>query len=75
MTGQRLQVGRRLHGHLVLVTAGPPTPIDHLLLGHAASLVCLEQEKPLRLRESQNRFNEMVTGLLLDRTLTGDQAA
>ena len=75
VTGQRLQVGRRLHGHLVLVTAGPPTPIDHLLLGHAASLVCLEQEQPLRLRETQNRFNEMVTGLLLDRTLTGDQAA
>jgi len=75
VTGQRLQVGRRLHGHLVLVTTGPPTPIDHLLLGHAASLVCLEQEKPLRLRETQNRFTEMVTGLLLDRTLTGDQAA
>jgi purine catabolism regulator len=74
-TALRLQVGRRLHGFLVLLTPSSPTPIDHLLLGHAASLICLEQEKPLRLREAQNRFNEMVLGLLVDGTLGVRQAA
>ena len=75
VSAQRLQVGRRLHGHLVLATPAAPTPIDHLMLGHAASLVCLEQEKPLRLRETQNRFNEMVMGLVLQGNLRGGQAA
>ena len=73
VTALRLQVGHRLHGYLALVTAGTPTSIDHLLLGHAASLICLEQEKPLRLREAQNRFNEMLVGLLLDDALTDRQ--
>jgi purine catabolism regulator len=70
-----LQVGHRLHGFLVLLTPSSPTPIDHLLLGHAASLICLEQEKPLRLREAQNRFNEMVLGLLVEGTLGVRQSA
>ena len=75
LTALRLQVGRRLHGYLALVSDRAPTPIDHLLLGHAASLICLEQEKPLRLREAQNRFNEMLVGLLLDDALTDRQTA
>jgi len=75
VTAHRLQVGRRLHGHIALVTPGTPTPVDHLLLGHAASLICLEQEKPLRLREAANRFNEMVVGLILDDTLRDRQTA
>ncbi len=75
LTAHRLQVGRHLHGYLALITPIAPAPIDHLLLGHAASLICLEQEKPLRLREAQNRFNEMLVGLLLDGTLTGPQTA
>ena len=70
-----MQVGRRRHGFLALLTPGAPTPVDHLLLGHAASLICLDEEKPLRLRETQNRFNEMLVGLLSDGTLDSGQAA
>ena len=75
ITAQRMQVGRRRHGFLALLTPAAPTPVDHLLLGHAASLICLDEEKPLRLRETQNRFNEMLVGLLSDGTLDSGQAA
>ncbi|MEP6561757.1 MAG: helix-turn-helix domain-containing protein, partial [Nakamurella sp.] len=75
VSAHRLQVGRHLHGHLTLLTSMSPAPVDQLLLGHAASLICLEQEKPLRLREAQNRFNEMLVGLILDGALTGPQTA
>jgi len=75
VTAQRLRVGRRAHGHLALVTAQAPTPVDHLLLGHAVSLIALDAEKPLRLRETQNRFNEMLVGLLLEDKLSPRQTA
>lgn len=75
VSAHRLQVGRHLHGHLALLTSMTPAPVVQLLLGHAASLICLEQEKPLRLREAQNRFNEMLVGLILDGALTGPQTA
>ncbi|MEV6021124.1 MULTISPECIES: PucR family transcriptional regulator [unclassified Streptomyces] len=63
---QRVRVGPRAHGRLVLTADRPLTPVDHLLLGHAASLVALESEKPLRLRDEQNRVNALFLRMLLD---------
>ncbi|MFF3332785.1 PucR family transcriptional regulator [Streptomyces sp. NPDC002888] len=71
---QRVRVGPRVHGRLVLVADRTLTPVDHLLLGHAASLVALEAEKPLRLRDEQNRVNGLFLRLLLDGTVTASAA-
>ena len=61
-----IRVGRRVHGRLLLVAQRPLTSVDHVMLGHAASLIALEQEKPLRLREAQNRLNTLVLSLSLE---------
>ncbi|MFD5813922.1 PucR family transcriptional regulator [Streptomyces sp. NPDC127038] len=63
---QQVRVGPRAHGRLVLTADRTLTPVDHLLLGHAASLVALEAEKPLRLRDEQNRVNALFLRMLLD---------
>ncbi|MFE2092871.1 PucR family transcriptional regulator [Streptomyces sp. NPDC059460] len=71
---QRVQVGARAHGQVALVTDRPLTAVDHLLLGHAASLIALEAEKPLRLREEQNRVNAMFLRMLLDGSVAAPAA-
>lgn len=63
---QQVRVGPRVHGRLVLTADRPLTTVDHLLLGHAASLIALEAEKPLRLRDEQSRVNGMFLRMLLD---------
>lgn len=63
---QQVRVGPRVHGRLLLMADRALTPVDHLLLGHAASLVALEAEKPLRLRDEQNHVNGLLLRLLLD---------
>ncbi|MFJ3802478.1 PucR family transcriptional regulator [Streptomyces sp. NPDC090088] len=71
---QQVRVGPRVHGRLVVVADRALTPVDHLLLGHAASLIALEAEKPLRLRDEQNRVNGLFLRLLLDGTVTAPAA-
>lgn len=71
---QQVRVGPRVHGRLVLVTDRALTPVDHLLLGHAASLVALEAEKPLRLRDEQNRVNSLFFRMLLDGSVPASAA-
>ncbi|WP_225839625.1 PucR family transcriptional regulator [Streptomyces sp. NK08204] len=71
---QQVRVGPRAHGRLVLVAGRPLTPVDHLLLGHAASLVALEAEKPLRLRDEQHRLNGMFLRLFLDGAIAAPTA-
>ncbi|MFG3205096.1 PucR family transcriptional regulator [Streptomyces sp. NPDC048192] len=71
---QQVRVGPRVHGRLVLVTDRELTPVDHLLLGHAASLVALEAEKPLRLRDEQNRVNSLFFRMLLDGSVAAPAA-
>ncbi|MQY40375.1 hypothetical protein SRB17_84080 [Streptomyces sp. RB17] len=71
---QQVRVGPRVHGRLVLVTDRELTPVDHLLLGHAASLVALEAEKPLRLRDEQNRVNSLFFRMLLDGSIPSSAA-
>ncbi|MEU9246893.1 PucR family transcriptional regulator ligand-binding domain-containing protein [Streptomyces sp. NPDC048385] len=66
---QQVRVGPRVHGRLALVADRTLTPVDHLLLGHAASLIALEAEKPLHLRDEQNRVNAMLLRMLLDGTV------
>lgn len=63
---QQVCSGPRLHGQLTLAANRPLTPTDHLLLGHAASLLALDAEKPRRLRDEQNRVNGLVLHGLLD---------
>ena len=75
VSAQTIRIGRRVHGYLVLTTRTGLAPADHLLLGHAASLIALEREKPLRLRHEQSRVNAMVLDLLLDGALAAAPAA
>ncbi|MGJ3558566.1 PucR family transcriptional regulator [Streptomyces sp. INA 01156] len=70
----QVRVGPRVHGRLVLFSGRTLTSVDHLLLGHAASLVALEAEKPLRLRDEQHRLNGMFLRMLLDGTVTAPAA-
>lgn len=74
VTAQVVRVGRRVHGRIVLVTGAGLGPADQLLFGHAVSLVGLEQEKPLRIREAQNRLAASVLRLALDGGLSGPAA-
>ncbi|MFJ1673113.1 PucR family transcriptional regulator [Streptomyces bottropensis] len=71
---QQVRVGPRVHGRLVVAAERALTPVDHLLLGHAASLVALEAEKPLSLRDEQNRVNGLFLRLLLDGTVAAPLA-
>jgi purine catabolism regulator len=71
---QQVAAGPRLHGQLMLTARRPLTPVDHLLLGHAASLVALDAEKPLRLREQQNQLNGLVLHGLLDGAIAAPAA-
>ncbi|MBE8515962.1 PucR family transcriptional regulator [Amycolatopsis sp. H6(2020)] len=73
VTAQPVRVGHRLHGRVILVGERQLTPVDHLVIGHAVSLISLDQEKPLRLRGAQNRLNALVLTLLLEGNL--DEAA
>ncbi|MFG2563594.1 PucR family transcriptional regulator [Streptomyces sp. NPDC048496] len=75
VVAQQVRVGPRVHGRLVLVTERPLAAVDHLLLGHAASLIALEAEKPLRLRDEQNRVNSMFLRMLLNGTVAAPAAA
>lgn len=71
---QQVRVGPRVHGRLGLVADRALTPVDHLLLGHAASLVALEAEKPVRLRDEQNRVNGLFLRMLLDGSIAASAA-
>ncbi|GAA4012957.1 PucR family transcriptional regulator [Streptomyces plumbiresistens] len=62
---QQVRVGRRVHGQLVLAAERPLTAVDHLLLGHAASPIALEAEKPAQLRDEQHHVNSMFLRVLL----------
>ncbi|MFF0095526.1 PucR family transcriptional regulator [Streptomyces canus] len=70
----QVRVGPRVHGRLVVEAERALTPVDHLLLGHAASLVALEAEKPLSLRDEQHRVNGLFLRLLLDGTVAAPLA-
>lgn len=65
ITHQRIGVGGRVHGDLVVVASGALSDVDQILLGHANSLLALDFEKPARLWEAQHRLNSTVLGLLL----------
>ncbi|MFF2550197.1 PucR family transcriptional regulator [Nocardia sp. NPDC058058] len=65
ITHQRIGVGGRVHGSLVVVSPAPLSAVDQILLGHANSLLALDFEKPARLWEAQHRLNSTVLGLLL----------
>ncbi|BBZ68842.1 putative regulatory protein [Mycolicibacterium insubricum] len=62
---QPIRVGHTGHGWLAVVFEHPPQPTDHILIGHANSLLALDFEKPLRLRTAQHRLNAAALGVLL----------
>ncbi|WP_033289175.1 PucR family transcriptional regulator [Amycolatopsis jejuensis] len=59
---------------LVLAAARALAPVDHLLIGHAVSLIAMEQEGPLGLRETRNELSSLVLSLLLDGNLDAAKA-
>ncbi|MGB8402525.1 MAG: PucR family transcriptional regulator [Mycobacterium sp.] len=65
VTQQDIRVGGRSHGVLAVVSPTALSPVDQVLLGHANSLLALDFEKPVRLREAQRGLNEQAFGLLL----------
>lgn len=62
---QSIRVGGRSHGVLGVVSETALSPVDQVLLGHANSLLALDFEKPVRLKEAQQRLNEQALGLIL----------
>ncbi|MFC9624261.1 PucR family transcriptional regulator [Streptomyces sp. NPDC056930] len=74
VAAQQVRVGPRAHGRLVLVTGRELTAVDHLLLGHAASLIALHEEKPLRLMDEQHHVNGLFLRMLLDGTVSAPTA-
>ncbi len=66
LTMQPVGLSTTAAGHLAMVTAGPVTGVEQVLLGHAVSLLTLELEKPARLRAEQTRLHTVATALLLD---------
>lgn len=62
---QSIRVGGRSHGVLAVVSETALSPVDQVLLGHANSLLALDFEKPVRLKEAQQRLNEQALGLIL----------
>ncbi|MFI9504863.1 PucR family transcriptional regulator [Nocardia sp. NPDC052566] len=65
ITHQRIGVGRRSYGQLVVVSPAPLSGVDQILLGHANSLLALDFEKPVRLQAAQHLLNGQALGLLL----------
>ena len=66
ITHQRIGVGRKSHGDLVVVSKAPLGHVDQVLLGHVNSLLALDFEKPARLRQAQQQLlNSQALGLLL----------
>ncbi|QIS18140.1 PucR family transcriptional regulator [Nocardia terpenica] len=65
LTHQRISVGARTYGDLVVVGPAPLGHVDQILLGHANSLLALDFEKPERLRAAQHRLNSTALALLL----------
>lgn len=61
---QRIAIGSSVHGCVGVV--GPVlTPIDHVLVGHAASLLALDFEKPARVQSVRDRVNSVALGVAL----------
>ncbi|MFT3662417.1 MAG: PucR family transcriptional regulator ligand-binding domain-containing protein [Gordonia sp. (in: high G+C Gram-positive bacteria)] len=55
----------RTYGYLAVVTAQEPRPTDHVLIGHANSLLTLDFEKPRQVDETAARINAAALGLLI----------
>ncbi|CAM3723976.1 PucR family transcriptional regulator [Tsukamurella ocularis] len=72
---QPIRVGDRGHGHLGVVLPHEPSATDHVLIGHANSLLALDFERPLRLRLAQWRMNAAALRLVLSAGGDLDEAA
>ncbi|MBN6041024.1 PucR family transcriptional regulator [Amycolatopsis sp. 195334CR] len=62
---QTVGVGAAVHGWLGVVGDRALGQVEQVLLGHAASLLALDREKPRRLRGERNRLGATLFGLLL----------
>ncbi|BDH55816.1 CdaR family transcriptional regulator [Tsukamurella sp. PLM1] len=62
---QPIRVGDRAHGYLGVLLPRDPLATDHVLIGHANSLLALDFERPLRLRLEQWRLNAAALRLAL----------
>ncbi|APA96987.1 PucR family transcriptional regulator [Nocardia seriolae] len=65
ITHQRIGIGRRHDGDLVVVGDAPLGHVDQVLLGHANSLLALDFEKPDRLHRVQHQLDAQALSLLL----------
>ncbi|HJT95979.1 MAG TPA: PucR family transcriptional regulator ligand-binding domain-containing protein [Mycobacterium sp.] len=62
---QRIRVGRKSYGELIVISTAPLSHVDQILLGHANSLLALDFDKPARLQKAQQQLNGHALGLLL----------
>lgn len=60
-----VRAGERTYGYLAVVTEHEPRAADHLLIGHANSLLTLDFEKPRHVDEVALRVNAVALSLLL----------
>jgi PucR family transcriptional regulator, purine catabolism regulatory protein len=56
----------RDHGLLAVESTRPLETVEHVLIGHAASLLTLDMEKPIRLRATHSQIGSLALQLLLD---------
>lgn len=73
IVSQPIRVAGRTHGHLAVAAAHDMKPTDHVLIGHANSLLALDFEKPHRLDAVESRVNVAVFALLLGDEPDGSQ--
>ncbi|MHA3021330.1 PucR family transcriptional regulator [Mycobacterium sp. BMJ-28] len=63
---QRVRVGSKSYGELVVVGASSLSHIEQVLLGHANALLALDFDKPARLDAVQRQLNSTALSLLLN---------
>lgn len=64
---QRIRVGSKSYGELVVVGGAALSHIEQMLLGHANALLALDFDKPSRLNTAQRQLNSSALGMVLAR--------
>ncbi|OAP25513.1 MULTISPECIES: PucR family transcriptional regulator [Amycolatopsis] len=74
VTVHPIRAGRRVRALLVLAARRDLASADHLLIGHAVSLIAMEQEGPPGMRETRRELSGLVLSLVLEGDLDAAKA-
>lgn len=62
---QRIRVGSKSYGELVVIGGAALSHMEQMLLGHANALLALDFDKPARLNAAQRQLNSSALGMVL----------